>query len=54
MLSSFQKVYASNEMKKIVDGGSEKGYSWFISRSIEIYMENIKKKGELKNDRKRK
>lgn len=33
--------------KKIFDKGKERGISWFISRSIQIYVENIEKEAKI-------
>ena len=40
ILQYFIEIYNSNSMKKLIDDGNERGISWFISRSIEIYCQN--------------
>lgn len=35
------ELYGSDEYKRVIDNGNERGLSWFISRSIQIYIENI-------------
>lgn len=37
--------FNSKEYKQIIDNGNEKGISWFCSRAIHIYIENLKKRG---------
>ena len=41
LLSSLSKLFGSKEYKGIIDNGKEKGISWFVSRVLEIYVENI-------------
>ncbi|WP_049999385.1 MerR family transcriptional regulator [[Clostridium] innocuum] len=41
LMTSFSNLFASNEYKQIIDGGKDKGVSWFISRALEIYIKNI-------------
>ena len=36
------EFYGSKAAKKAMDGGRERGISWFFSRAIEIYCENLK------------
>lgn len=42
------ELYGSDEYKRVIDNGNERGLSWFISRSIQIYIENIE--GGKNND----
>ena len=40
LLQYLAELYGSKSMKKLIDNGNERGISWFISRSIEIYCQN--------------
>lgn len=37
------KLFGSQAYKNVIDGGSQKGIAWFISRAIEIYLNNLEK-----------
>ncbi|WP_395815249.1 MerR family transcriptional regulator [Clostridium sp. C45] len=47
LLNAFVELYGSSTYKKIFDKGKERGISWFISRSIQIYVENIEKEAKI-------
>ena len=37
------KLFSSQAYKNVIDGGAQRGISWFISRAIEIYFNNLEK-----------
>ena len=47
MLYNMSQLFNSKEYKEVIDNGAEKGISWFISRAIEIFYNNIKKQKEV-------
>lgn len=48
LLKTIGELFRSNEYKKVIDKGKQRGISWFISRAIQIYIENIE--GGIEND----
>lgn len=37
------RLFGRQAYKKVMDGGTQRGISWFISRAIEIYFNNLEK-----------
>ena len=42
-LKNVGKLFGTQAYKNVIDGGAQKGISWFISRAIEIYFDNMEK-----------
>lgn len=42
-LRTLEKIYGSQAIKNIIDNGANRGLSWFISRSIQIFCNNLQK-----------
>lgn len=43
LLKRMGQLYGSDAYKQMIDNGAKKGISWFISRAVEIYCENLEK-----------
>lgn len=42
-MKRIQRMFGSQAYKNVIDGGIQKGISWFISRAIEIFLNNMEK-----------
>lgn len=42
-LRTLEKIYGSEASKSVIDNGANRGLSWFISRSIQIFCNNLEK-----------
>lgn len=43
LLRTLEKIYGSEASKSVIDNGANRGLSWFISRSIQIFCDNLEK-----------
>ena len=48
MVNNIKNAFVKPEIIEEFDGGNKRGVGWFISRSIEIFLENINNNQNVK------